>query len=192
MKRLEGYWKAMKIYTKTGDQGSTGLFGGERVLKDHIRIEAYGAVDELNSTLGSVAVAVNAQLQSQIMVIQNELFQLGAELATPNNKKCAVAPVGNSNIERLEKEIDAMEKSLRPLQNFILPGGSEGAARLHITRSVCRRAERRVISLHQVEPVRPEVIQYLNRLADYLFVCARFANFESKVADIDWKKPTSA
>jgi cob(I)alamin adenosyltransferase len=184
----------MKIYTKTGDLGQTSLFQGKRVFKNDLRCEVYGSVDELNSQLGIVVGQIKKFKDSQkaLLKIQNELFDLGAELATPSDAtKDGTSPnqsIGDSEIQRLEKEIDQMEKKLKPLRNFILPGGSAGSAGLHLARTVCRRSERSLITLHQKEPVRAQVLIYLNRLSDYLFVMARFINSKSKVKDVLWVK----
>jgi cob(I)alamin adenosyltransferase len=177
----------MKIYTKKGDQGETGLFGGDRVPKDHLRIQAYGTLDELNAALGLISPP--AQFGERIRRIQGELFQLGAELATPREKKVSVALVGIAEVSRLETEIDTMEKTLAPLTHFILPGGTVTAAHLHVARTVCRRAERELVVLHRAEPVRPDVLEYVNRLSDYLFVASRFANREAGVTDVLWIAP---
>jgi cob(I)alamin adenosyltransferase len=181
----------VKIYTKTGDQGETGFFGGGRVKKDDARIAAYGDVDELNAFVGLVRsanpdTAVDAILKS----IQNDLFDLGAVLATPESKNLEGKGsfVGEREIANLEREIDRMEKDLTPLKTFILPGGSETAAHLHIARTVCRRAERSVVTLAGREKIGAEIVTYLNRLSDFLFVLARWVNFKQGVADVEWSK----
>ncbi len=183
----------MKIYTKRGDEGQTGLFGGERVFKDHSRIHAYGTLDELNAALGvaiaEVAPPMPKEFGPRLLKIQNELFQLGAELATPRGKSVSIALLEEPAVERLEKEIDGMESTLEPLKNFILPGGSRVAALLHVARTVSRRAEREIISLNRAESQRAVVLQYMNRLSDYLFVCSRFANARAQIADIPWDAP---
>ena len=181
----------MKIYTKGGDAGETGLFGGERVPKDHLRIEAYGTLDELNSALGLVLSepGLSPKLQHTLLRIQGEIFQLGAELATPRDRKLATAAVGETEIQRLESEIDEMETHLQPLRSFILPGGARAASLLHVARSVSRRAERKVVVLNRAEKLREPVLRYVNRLSDHLFVCARLANHESGVADVPWHAP---
>jgi cob(I)alamin adenosyltransferase len=178
----------MKIYTKRGDEGQTGLFGGERVSKDNLRIRAYGTLDELNAFLGLAQseLAVGSALQDRLGGIQAELFQLGAELATPRGGKLGVEPLDESAIALLEQEIDRMEAELPPLKNFILPGGSRGASLLHVARTVSRRAEREMVSLNRAEPLRPPVLQYINRLSDFLFVAARWVNFSSGVNDVPW------
>ncbi|MDO8461437.1 MAG: cob(I)yrinic acid a,c-diamide adenosyltransferase [Deltaproteobacteria bacterium] len=177
----------MKIYTKTGDKGETGLFGGRRVSKSDPQIEAYGTVDELNSFVGLVG-----DFDPRVQVIQNHLFDIGSSLATPADQKAKAekkaAPVGEKEISFLEKWIDEVDSQLEPLKNFVLPGGTVTAVRFHLARSVCRRAERRVIALDQRETVLPEVIIYLNRLSDLLFVLARQANKKEGVADTPWKK----
>jgi cob(I)alamin adenosyltransferase len=179
----------MKIYTKKGDAGETGLFGNVRVPKDDPRIETYGTFDELNALLGLVRAegGFPEKTDATLLRVQNELFQLGAELATPRGKSSGVTLIDASRIEKLEKEIDEMEEKLQPLKTFILPGGSKPSAFLHLARTICRRAERSLISLNRSEPVRPEVLQYVNRLSDHLFVCARFVNFSQKVTDVAWK-----
>lgn len=184
----------MKIYTKTGDDGETGLFAGPRVRKDDVRIEAYGTVDELNATLGLVRCEALPPAISEMLVrVQNELFAVGAELATPEPEKHGTALVGDANIAALERAIDEFDAQLPPLKRFILPGGSRGAALLHIARSQCRRAERRVVSLADTPgvSVSPRIIRYLNRLGDYLFVAARWANHHAGSAEIEWEKPAS-
>jgi len=169
----------LKIYTRTGDSGQTSLFGGARVRKDDIRIEAYGTVDELNAFIG-VARASWAQspIDAELSAIQADLFDLGARLAAPGSDRFPGVPV--PRIERLEEAIDAMEAELTPLRSFILPGGSLAAAHLHVARTVCRRAERLLVALG-------EDAVYLNRLADYLFVAARFANAQQGVTDALWR-----
>lgn len=181
----------MKIYTKRGDTGETGLFGGERVQKDHLRIRTYGTLDELNSVLGVLQAqpGVPGSLRETIARVQAELFQLGAELATPRGKSVPSGLLGDTEIQRLEQAIDSMEAVLPPLQSFILPGGSLAASYLHLARTVARRGERELVALNRAEPLREPVLRYLNRLSDHLFVAARFANFEAKVADVPWSAP---
>jgi cob(I)alamin adenosyltransferase len=181
-----------KIYTKTGDSGDTGLFGGPRVRKDAPRIEAYGTVDELNSVLGlaraqGLALPVDALLQQ----IQNELFCLGAQLATPDPAAHGTGMIGPANVAALEGAIDHYQQDLPPLRQFILPGGSVAAAQLHLARTVCRRAERRLVTLMHgsPEPVSGDLLVYLNRLSDLLFVLARVANRDAGTGDIAWQKP---
>ena len=179
----------MKIYTKTGDRGDTGLFGGDRVPKSDPRVDAYGEVDELNSVLGVARTepfddAVDALLAR----IQSELFDLGAELATAPSKadRLLSPPIGDAEIVALEQAIDRADGELEPLTTFVLPGGSRAAAHLHVARCVCRRAERRVVALSSAEAVRPEVIRYLNRLSDLLFTLARLANARAGCPDVPW------
>ena len=176
----------MKIYTKTGDAGETGLFGGPRVRKDHARIDAFGTVDELNSHLGIVrALSAAAPFDDLLRREQCELFDLGAELATPGD---AAERIGVEHVEALEAAIDRHEAGLEPLTCFVLPAGTPTAAALHVARTVCRRAERRVVSLAgQLDTVIPSnAIEYLNRLGDLLFVLARTANRRENVADDPW------
>ena len=171
----------MKIYTRTGDSGETSLFGGSRVAKDDPRIEAYGTIDELNSTIGVArATWPSSPIDKQLNAIQSDLFDIGAHLAAPGNDR--FAGVEPRRIEELERAIDAMESELQPLTNFIIPGGSLAAAELHIARTVCRRAERRVVALED----NPATVAYLNRLSDYLFVAARYANRGHGVPDTPW------
>jgi|SRR5690606_15693155 len=179
----------MKIYTRTGDDGTTGLFGGARVQKMDPRVEAYGTVDETNSILGLArAAGVGGGLDTSLARIQVELFVLGAELAcTPGKEeKLTLERIEASHIEQLELEIDGLEATLEPLKNFILPGGSQAGAFLHQARCVCRRAERRTLEARQLSPVRSEVVHYLNRLSDLLFVQARAANQHHAVPDVPW------
>ncbi|MEJ7809923.1 MAG: cob(I)yrinic acid a,c-diamide adenosyltransferase [Gemmatimonadaceae bacterium] len=181
----------MKIYTKTGDAGETGLFGGGRVPKDHPRVEAYGDVDELNAVLGMVRSAeLMPRIDEVIAPVQRDLFSLGALLATPDLEKMhehlRKARIDESRIGDLERAIDDGERELEPLNAFILPGGTPKSAALHVARTVCRRAERRVIALaHEVE-IPPLVVQYLNRLSDLLFVLARVANRRAGAAEVTW------
>jgi cob(I)alamin adenosyltransferase len=181
----------VKIYTKKGDAGETGLFGGARVPKDDLRIRTYGTIDELNACLGWTLATgpLASPLGERILRIQSELFQLGAELATPHGKSSGIRLLGAAETERLEAEIDEMEAALPPLKTFVLPGGAVASAQLHLARTVIRRAERELISLHRAEPHRAEVLQYVNRLSDYLFVAARWANARSGVADVPWVSP---
>lgn len=178
----------MKIYTKTGDRGETGLFGGARVSKDAPRVEAYGAVDELNASIGvAIATLGPGELARQLERVQSDLFSLGADLATPDGVKSAAAVrIDASAIGLLEGEIDAWEVGLTPLASFILPGGTPAAAQLHYARTVCRRAERRVIALAHRESISDTPIRFLNRLSDWLFVAARQANASAGVADRPW------
>ena len=172
----------MKIYTKTGDDGTTGILGGGRVLKSSSRIAAIGDVDELNACLGLCD-------DDALPWIQSVLFELGAELASPPNARIQSRTIGDAHAKRLEEQMDAMTAGLPTLKNFILPGGSEQATRLHLARAICRRAERSVLVLHNEEPQRPELLVFLNRLSDWLFVAARTANAREGVPDVDWQKP---
>jgi len=179
----------MKIYTKTGDAGDTGLFGGPRVSKDDARVEAYGEVDELNAALGAArARGLDAEIDRLLEAVQEQLFTVGAELATPPGAKAhsAVPPISPDWIGALETAIDRFQEELPPLRHFILPGGSRPGADLHLARAVCRRAERRVVALHRREPVAPEVLSLLNRLSDFLFVAARLANHRTRTAEVAW------
>lgn len=181
----------MKIYTKKGDTGETGLFGNVRVPKDDHRIRSYGTLDELNANLG-VALSeesLSAELRNRLLRVQGELFQLGAELATPRGKNVGIRLIESSDVELMEHEIDAMEARLSPLKTFILPGGSRLSSLLHLARTVSRRAERDITGLNRAEPQRAAVLQYMNRLSDFLFVCARYANFEAGIADTPWTAP---
>ena len=179
----------MRIYTGTGDQGTTGLFGGERVDKDDPRVEAYGAVDELNACIGVAASHLEpGAFVESLTAIQSDLFTLGAELGCVPGKedRLGLSLIGTSDSRRLETYIDEIEARLTPLKTFILPGGSQAASFLHQARTVCRRAERRVIASGKQTPVRPEVIIYLNRLSDLLFVLAREANREAASEERPW------
>ena len=184
----------MKIYTKTGDTGETGLFAGPRVRKDDLRIEAYGTVDELNSLLGVCRTAqLPAEIDAVLKRIQDELFAVGAELASPHPDRHGLEVIDDPYIEALEREIDQFETNLEPLRQFILPGGAPAAAFLHMARTVCRRAERRVVTLAMapVHPASPRLVRYLNRVGDLLFVLARAANHAAGVVDVPWTKPAA-
>lgn len=183
----------VKIYTRTGDGGSTGLFGGPRVAKDDARIEAYGTVDELNAFLGLVrSCGLDSGVDEMIERIQNELFSIGAELATPNPDEFNLRVIGSDHIERLEHWIDESEAGLPPLKNFILPSGTPAATHIHVARATCRRAERRLVTLQQQNAgsVSEDLLVYLNRLSDLLFVLARRVNAGAGVSDHPWEKPT--
>jgi cob(I)alamin adenosyltransferase len=168
----------MKIYTTTGDEGETSLFGGRRVPKDALRIEAYGTVDELNSSIGVARSWKPAKEIDEILGrIQSELFVIGADLATPIEKKSGnVLRIATDQVSWLEGVIDTLQGRLKPLASFIIPGGSHPAAHLHLARTICRRAERFVVKLSREEEIDPACIVYLNRLSDLLFVLARYAN----------------
>lgn len=178
---------AFKIYTKTGDAGETGLFGGARLPKNHIRIEAYGTVDELNSFLGLVRDHLQEeQIRKVLKDIQDRLFTIGAALATAPGKASAAPDITDADIKLLETEMDRMESHLEPLKNFILPGGHPAVSYAHVARSVCRRAERMVVALHQNEPVNELLLKYLNRLSDYCFMLARYIAKELDVKEVIW------
>jgi len=179
----------MKIYTKTGDSGDTGLFGGARVSKASLRVAVYGDVDELNSVLGLVRTErFDDRVDELLARVQSCLFDLGAELATaPDSKvELGIALVSEAEVLALELAIDAAEAELTPLKTFVLPGGSRAAAWLHLARTVCRRAERGLVALAETTAVRGECIRYLNRLSDTLFVLARLANHRAGVPDEPW------
>ena len=181
----------MKLYTKTGDGGTTGLFGGARVSKANLRVDAYGTVDEVNAHLGLAAAQVSDDgLRASLIRIQGELFCVGAELASNPDKplQTGLPMVDEAAVARLEQSIDQLEAALSPLTTFILPGGSVGAGQLHVARAVCRRAERLVVGLTEAAPgsVRGETLRFLNRLSDLLFVMARFDNHKSGLKDVAW------
>lgn len=186
----------MKIYTRTGDRGETGLFGGQRVRKDHARVEAYGDVDELNSLLGVATAALGAEGQNEvaegIRQIQADLFVIGANLATPGPEdggraSSHIPPLPEGRVAEMERWIDTAEEELEPLKTFILPGGGAAASQLHLARTVCRRAERRCVSLAHAAHVEEEMIVYLNRLSDLLFTLARLANRRAGIPDVPWE-----
>lgn len=179
-----------KIYTRTGDKGDTALGDGTRVPKHGLRVTAYGTVDELNATLGLAGLHADGTLAAALTRIQNDLFDLGADLATPDLENDDAAPhprlrVVAAQVVRLETEIDVMNAVLKPLRSFVLPGGTALAAYLHLCRTVCRRAERHAVALAGAEAVNPEAVRYLNRLSDWMFVAARVANDDGK-ADLLW------
>ncbi|NNE15591.1 MAG: cob(I)yrinic acid a,c-diamide adenosyltransferase [Saprospiraceae bacterium] len=185
----------MKIYTKTGDKGTTALFGGTRVPKHHIRIESYGTVDELNSHLGLVRDQnIDAHYKSVLIAIQDKLFTVGAILATDPEKailksgkeRLNIPKVSEDDIHILEQEIDAMNAELPPMTNFILPGGHQTVSFCHIARCVCRRAERLASALYDLEPFQIETLTYLNRLSDYLFVLARKLSHDLQADEVKW------
>ena len=184
----------MKIYTKTGDAGATGLIGGTRVSKDHPRIEAYGTVDELNAALGSARTHCdNGDLDQLLERAQNELFAVGAELAASESGQENSTWIGPCHVEYLEKAIDKHETNLQPLSQFILPAGNPATASLHLARAICRRAERRVVTLSNLDgetvSVSSDLVIYLNRLGDLLFVLARVATSMAGLQDTPWQKP---
>lgn len=181
----------MKIYTKTGDSGDTGLFGGERVSKSSPRLEAYGTVDELNSFIGLAITEIkDNEVKVLLEEIQSQLFDLGADLATPENdktRKLNIKRIGAEYYGGIEKAIDNFDDKLEELKSFILPGGSKAAAHLHVCRTICRRAERAVVELNKISDTGENISIYLNRLSDLFFVLARYENFVSKVPDTRWK-----
>lgn len=180
----------MKIYTKTGDAGETGLFGGARVSKASLRVDAYGQVDELNSTIGWARVEISDHgIDSLLNRIQNELFEVGAELGstTESKQKSAISLIEEDRVQALERAIDQYEQGPPALSTFVLPGGTEAAARFHLARCICRRAERALVALAAEEPLRGELFHYLNRLSDLLFVLARYSNHQAGLSDIPWK-----
>jgi len=179
-----------KIYTKTGDDGETALGNGARVAKHSSRVNAYGTVDEVNATVGLARLRATGETDEALSRIQNDLFDLGADLCTPDMERDAQAEypplrMADSQVARLEAEIDAMTKVLEPLRSFILPGGSPLAAQMHLCRTVSRRAERLVVELATMESVNPAAVKYLNRLSDWFFVAGRMANDDGK-ADVLW------
>ena len=179
----------MKIYTKTGDSGKTSLFGGTRVSKSSLRISAYGTVDELNCAIGACrSHGLREMVDGFLGRVQEDLFRVGGELSVGGESKPAgLEPVGEAEVRAIEEEIDRLEAVLEPLRNFIVPGGTPGAAAAHLARSVCRRAERLVVELSEREKVRKELVVYLNRLSDALFVVARSINAAGGVEDRVWK-----
>jgi len=183
----------VKIYTRTGDGGDTGLFGGGRVPKAHVRVEAYGDVDELNAALGvAVAAVADEEIRGRLRSIQHDLFSLGASLATPGaeegSARPATPPLPAARVEEMEAWIDAASDETPPLRSFILPGGTGGATALHLARTVCRRAERAVVRLALQEAADPVVVRYLNRLSDLLFALSRLENHRAGVTDTVWVK----
>lgn len=180
----------MKIYTKTGDKGETGLFGGERVSKSNLRLNAYGTIDELNSFLGLALIEVSSvEVKNIIQDLQNKLFVLGSDLAAPEtekNKKLKITRLPDSYILEAEQAIDKFEAQLDKLKNFILPGGSKGSALLHICRTISRRAEREVVALKNTEHIGENIVIFLNRLSDLFFVLSRFENKYSNIPDTKW------
>lgn len=172
-----------KIYTRTGDNGTTGLGDGSRVPKDHLRVEAYGTVDELNSALGVVlAQEVPEEVRGAFAPVQHELFDLGGELCIPGREV-----IGEEHIARLEQVLDQLNAALPPLKEFVLPGGSESAALMHLARTICRRAERHAVTLARAETINPFAIKYLNRLSDLLFVAARYINVSRQEPEVLWR-----
>ena len=185
----------MKIYTRTGDDGTTGLIGGQRVKKSDGRIDCYGTVDELNAAIGWAAVCATGSalaLGPRLAEVQSDLFVVAAHLATPNESphRATLPSLQDLIVSRLEGEIDAAEATLPPLRHFILPGGTELSARLHLSRTICRRAERLLVAFSLEQPAPPIIVTYLNRLSDWLYVQARWANHVQGVEDVLWVKPS--
>ncbi|MCA0131995.1 cob(I)yrinic acid a,c-diamide adenosyltransferase [Winogradskyella alexanderae] len=185
----------MKVYTKTGDKGTTALFGGTRVPKHHIRIESYGTIDELNSHIGLLRDQnIDEHFKGILMQIQDRLFTIGAILATDPEKatlksgeaRLNIPKISEKDIEQLESEMDKMEESLPPMTHFVLPGGHQTVSFCHIARTVCRRAERMATHLNELEPFQPETLKYINRLSDYLFVLARKLSHDLQAEEIKW------
>lgn len=184
----------MKVYTKTGDKGTTLLIGGTRVPKHHIKIEAYGTVDELNTYIGLLRDKISGYYSEELIQIQNRLFTLGSFLALDIDKKTLsngqprlnITPISIKDISFLEQKIDQMEENLPPMTHFVLPGGNEQVSVCHICRTVCRRAERKVTYLNEIESVSENLIKYLNRLSDYLFVLARKLSKDLKIKETPW------
>jgi cob(I)alamin adenosyltransferase len=185
----------MKIYTKTGDKGTTALFGGTRVPKHHIRIDSYGTVDELNSHLGLIRdQEINQHYKEVLMDVQDKLFTVGAILATDPEKavlksgkeRLNIPKISEAHITKLELEMDTMNEALPPMTHFVLPGGHQTVSFCHIARCVCRRAERLASALNEIEPFQPESLKYLNRLSDYLFVLARKLSYDLQAEEVKW------
>ncbi len=177
-----------KIYTKTGDGGTTALGDGTRISKFDIRVEAYGSVDELNASIGLVTTIKDPTFEHDLQTIQQDLFDLGADLCNPEKQNSSAKPLRISikQVERIECEIDQMNEKLLPLKSFILPGGNQLASNLHLCRTICRRAERKIVELNTRDPVNKYAVHYLNRLSDWFFVAARIANNNGK-SDVLWK-----
>ncbi len=178
---------ALKIYTKTGDDGTTGLFGGARLPKDDIRIEAYGTVDELNAVIGMLISSMEEdQMSSLLQTIQSRLFTVGSNLASDPSKDMITPDLLDADVQQIEDAIDRMQEGLAPLKHFILPGGSQAISIAHLARTVCRRAERRVVTLAHQSAVESIIILYLNRLSDFFFVLARWIAAQEGVEEIKW------
>ena len=178
---------ATKIYTKTGDAGETSLFGGKRLSKHHVRIEAYGTVDELNAHLGHLLDRLpDGSARAFLLEVQHQLFNIGSQLAADPEKDFEMPGISTSDIEAVEQHIDRMQSGLPPLKQFILPSGDPDASFCHIVRTVCRRAERRIVALHEQSPIDEEILRYLNRLSDYLFVLARVIIHATGKSEVTW------
>jgi cob(I)alamin adenosyltransferase len=172
-----------KIYTRTGDDGTTGLGDGTRVAKDSLRVETFGAVDELNSAIGvALTYEMPSSVRDTLVAIQHELFDLGGELCIPGRSVTT-----DAHVARLEQSLDTLNGTLAPLKEFVLPGGAPAASACHLARAICRRAERRTVSLHRAEAINPASLRYLNRLSDLLFVMARYINAQAGVRDVLWQ-----
>ncbi|MAV35717.1 MAG: ATP:cob(I)alamin adenosyltransferase [Planctomycetaceae bacterium] len=184
----------MKIYTRTGDAGETGLFAGPRVTKDDTRIEAYGSIDELNAAIGWARCELSGEWDALLAQIQHELFAIGAELATPDPAAHDTALVGDAHVHALEQAIDRVSKDLAPLRQFILPAGSRAVSGLHLARAICRRAERRLVTLATAPQMQmsPTLLGYVNRLSDLLFAMARAVTRSEGRDDVGWEKPAKA
>lgn len=188
----------MKIYTRTGDEGDTGLFGGDRVPKSDARVRAYGTVDEANAALGVArcalrrAATVDEALDGELEALQSALFDLGADLATPLDARAraVVTAIDAEDVTALERRIDALDAELEPLTSFVLPGGEEAAAALHLARAVVRRAERDTVALAEIAAINPHALRYLNRLSDLLFTLARVVNARAGRPDVPWRPRT--
>lgn len=181
----------VKIYTKTGDSGTTSLFGGQRVNKNSARIKAYGNVDELNSLMGAIlSEGPSKNISKKLLRIQEELFVLGADLSSPLSVKVKIPRISKSYISRLEKEIDGLDKQLPTLRNFILPGGSSVGSKLHLARTIARRAERSIVDLSNQEKINSSILPYINRLSDWFFVLARYVNKLENISEKVWKGRT--
>jgi cob(I)alamin adenosyltransferase len=177
----------MKIYTKTGDEGTTSLFGGKKLPKSHMRIDAYGTIDELNGWMGLLRDQTDiSEVQDQLLTIQHRLFDMGSSLASDPDKKPTPSRVIASDIEAIEQAIDKFNEELEPLRNFILPGGSPLVSQAHIARAVARRAERKVVALSMKSTVEPIIVQYLNRLSDYIFILCRLFAARQGVSEVKW------
>lgn len=178
----------MKIYTKQGDEGKTSLYGGDRVSKSSLRIDAYGTVDELNSWIGlALSFGLSEKGTNTLTTIQDHLFILGADLATPSSAKARIERLGEPHVQLVENFIDEIEQELPALKNFVLPGGAKAGAHLHVARTICRRAERAVVKCSKEEEISAVALKYLNRLSDLLFVTARFENKQSESSETLWE-----
>ncbi len=179
---------SFKIYTKTGDNGETSLFGGKRVMKDNSRLDAYGKIDELNSFLGfAKSTNKNQKIDEILFLLQNKLFSLGSDLATPiENEKLKVYRISEQDTEQLERIIDELDLQLPEIKFFILPGGSQTSSILQISRTICREAERKIVKLNSEENINKNVIKFVNRLSDLLFIIARYSNFVENIPETKW------